>query len=259
MSKNDTFFKAPRYLFRKKNILSWTKNIEFETFIDVGCGAGDLDCSIAKLGKSGKGVDFSDGAIHTSEALRDEYGLDKSVLEFKKQDAFKLVGKEKYDLVISCEVLEHVENDRELLGVLVALSTRYVIVSVPAKEKLFDEWDTMVGHYRRYERANLKKLLEDQGLTVLKFANYGYPFTDIVRYLRRVLAKDKNGLSHEDMKTKTQASGINPVKPPDILYKINLELLITPFYWFSKIFNNSDLSEGYLVLCEKKNCKSADK
>ncbi len=259
MSKNNTFFKAPRYLFRKKNILSWIKNIDFESFIDVGCGAGELDCSIASLGKTGKGVDFSDKAIETGNTLRDKYGISETALEFKKQDAFKLVGKEKYDLVISCEVLEHVEDDRALLKTLVALSNRYVIISVPAKEKLFDEWDTMVGHYRRYERDGLKKLLESSELNVVNFANYGFPFTDIVRYLRRVLAKDKNGLSRKDMKTRTQASGVNPVKPPSFLYKFDLEIFITPFYWFSKLFNSSDLSEGYLVLCEKKNFKSTNK
>jgi hypothetical protein len=110
-----------------------------------------------------------------------------------------------------------------------------------------------VGHFRRYEKNDLIKMLESQNLEIIEFINYGYPFTDIVRISRKLVFNiklKKNG--GDSMKNRSKESGINPIKLPPTLRKINLEKVIWPFYQFSRIFNRFNLSEGYLVLCEKK-------
>ena len=56
----------------------------------------------------------------------------------------------KFDVVICLEVLEHVEDDCALLKDLLKHGKR-LLISVPAKQKLFDASDEAVGHYRRYE------------------------------------------------------------------------------------------------------------
>jgi len=254
-----SFYKAPRYIFRKKNILNWIKKLEFKTFIDVGCGAGDLDCSIAQQGKQGKGIDFSEEAIKNCIQSRDDHGLTKTEIIFERQNALNLVGKETYDIVICCETLEHVKKDAEMIETLYSLSNRYVLISVPAKHKLFDHWDIMVGHYRRYEKKDLIALLRENDLKIIRFANYGFPFTDIVRYLRRIIVKPDEKIKKHSMEKRTKKSGINPVQPPKLLYKVNLEYVLTPLYWFSKLFNNYNFSEGYLVLCEKQDNLSIKK
>ena len=253
MSKITTFYKAPRYLFRKHNILSMLiDKPEIKSFLDVGCGAGELACTLAEKGMKGFAVDFSEDAIEVANEMRDSRGINKSNLQFKLGGLEHVSGK-KYDLVSCFEVLEHVKNDKKLLKELASHSKKYVLISVPAKQRLFDSSDKSVGHFRRYEKPSLIRMIDDANLDIVKFVNYGYPFTDIVRVGRKAvfnnrLRKNKN----ESMNNRSKDSGINPVKLPKALTKFDIEKAIVPFYYMSRAFNSYDLSEGYLVLCKKK-------
>lgn len=253
MAESKSFYKAPRYLFRKHNILTILKDKkDIKTFLDVGCGAGELACTLAERGMRGIAVDFSEDAIKIASDMRDDRGIKVSDLQFKLGGLENVSGK-KYDLVSCFEVLEHVKHDKKLLKELVGYSKKFVLISVPAKQKLYDSSDEAVGHFRRYEKTDLLKMIEDADLDIVKFVNYGYPFTDIVRIGRKVafnvkLRKNKG----ESMRTRSKDSGINPIKLPSALTKIDIEKLIIPFYYISRIFNGYNLSEGYLVLCKRK-------
>lgn len=248
-----TFYKAPRYLFRKLNILRILKEQnDIKTFVDVGCGAGELALTLVGKGFSGVGLDYSADAIKTAESLRRKKNISDKKLALIKGDQSEL-GRKKYDVVICCEVLEHVKEDAALLKKLIAVSNKYLLISVPAKQKLFDESDEAVGHFRRYEKEDLIKLVETNGLMIKEMVNYGYPFTNTIRFARRAMFKRvlKKSKSHS-MEKRSKGSGINPIKLPSFLIKIDIEKLIVPFYHFSRLFNKTNLSEGYLVLCEKK-------
>lgn len=245
------FYKAPRYVLRKRNILSFTKNLDAKTFVDVGCGAGELACTLASTGLSGVGLDFSDNAIETANTLKKSRKIPSKNLEFIVGDQKKL-GTKKYDLIICCEVLEHVEDDKALLKTLVGISKKYVLISVPAKQKLFDDSDKAVGHFRRYEKDQIKELITSNDLDIVKFASYGYPFTNMVRLARKVFFKIKLKNDKQSTENRTKDSGINPIKLPSAFSKIDIEKIMIPFYWFSRLFNRTNLSEGYLILCKKK-------
>lgn len=259
MHTTTTFYKAPRYLFRKLNILKLLENIEYESFLDVGCGAGELACTIAQNGKKGLGTDFSEKAIAVANSLKHKRGISDENLRFLVGDGLEK-SRGSYDLVICCEVLEHVEDDKKLLTKLVDKSGRYLLISVPAKMRLYDESDESVGHFRRYEKDELVNLLGSVNLEILQLINYGYPTTNVVRLFRKSLfrlrLKKRTGTSPEEL---SKDSGINPVLPSKILTKIDLEKIILPLFWLSLLFNKTDLGEGYLVVCEKKTRKSGGK
>lgn len=245
------FFKAPRYLFRKHNIMHLTSSIDVDSFLDVGCGAGELACSMAENGLNGVGIDFSKDAIAVADKIRLERGIKKKNLRFKL-GGLETVKGDVFDMVCCFEVLEHVENDEGLLAELIKKSKKYVLLSVPAKQRLYDVSDEAVGHYRRYEKDAFIQTLMDADLKVVHFINYGYPFTNLVRIMRKLqfnisFSKNKN----QSMEKRSKNSGINPIKAPPIISSLDTEKIIKPFYWVSKIFNRYDLSEGYLVLCEK--------
>src|SRR5438093_1619718 len=67
----------PRYLFRRHNVIRQIRKLpETRTFLDVGCGAGDLACLLSKeLGMSGMGMDFAEEAIATAQRVKEYYGL----------------------------------------------------------------------------------------------------------------------------------------------------------------------------------------
>lgn len=242
----------PRYIFRRYNVYHEIAKLDgISSFIDVGCGAGDMACSLVKkFGFSGTGVDFSKSGIKAAKRQRSLHGLSSNP-SFKQMDAYKMKQLSGYDLVTCFEVLEHVEDDEGLLDELVRLSEKYVIISVPAKQKLFSTSDELAGHYRRYEKTALQELLKGRGLTIKSFTNYGYPFTDIIRLLREELAKNKQQDAKKTMAGRSKKSGTDLLNMNAKL-GFNSSVLLWPFYQFSRIFNRFNLSEGYLVVCEKR-------
>ncbi len=245
MPQNTTqkFFKPPRYLFRKYNILRRIKKLNIETFADIGCGAGELTCTLGKKGYSGLGIDFSKDALNTANHLRDSYGLNDSI-------SFKLGGIEqlkKYDAIICCEVLEHIEDDEKFLKELLSHGD-YFILSVPARMKYMDKFDEFAGHYRRYEKKDLIDMLERNSLEIISFDNYGFPFLNLNWHLRKVFSKKIE--SKKNKKENTKRSGINMLDMSR-LSKVNIEPLINFLVFFTLPFNKYDLSEGYLVVCRK--------
>lgn len=246
ISPKQQFFKAPRYLFRKLNIIRTIKALPIKTFADIGCGAGELACTLAQKDYKGIGIDFSDDALSVANSIKKERDIPSKNLSFKKGSLEKLP--KHTDIIICCEVIEHLEDDNKFLAEVGKLG-EYFIFSVPARMKWFDRFDEKVGHFRRYEKSELIDQLEGHGYTIKEFSSYGYPFINLTRLIRKALAgKVKSQKNTEEL---TKQSGINPIKTKN-LQKLDIETLIKPFYWVSLLFNRFNLSEGYLVLCQKK-------
>jgi SAM-dependent methyltransferase len=81
----------------------------------------------------------------------------------------------RFDLVCAFDIIEHVEDD---LGALTELSRvlkkdGVLILSVPIYQSCWTAFDTLVGHVRRYEPADLEALLARCGLEPEKSAVFG--------------------------------------------------------------------------------------
>lgn len=78
-----------------------------------------------------------------------------------------------FDTVVCLNVLEHIEDDRFALSQMASVlsSGGTLALLVPAHQILYGEFDRAVGHYRRYSRHELRKVLIETGFTVesLKF------------------------------------------------------------------------------------------
>ncbi|CAN5436400.1 hypothetical protein BH20VER3_BH20VER3_06220 [soil metagenome] len=79
------------------------------------------------------------------------------------------------DLVCACDVVEHVAEDRQLLGEFsrVLKDGGTLILSVPLHPELWNEFDDWVGHARRYDPSKLQDLLRAKRFTVEQSAPYG--------------------------------------------------------------------------------------
>jgi len=74
---------------------------------------------------------------------------------------------ERFDLVMLLDVLEHVDDDEQMLGEAVAgqlAEGGHVLVSVPAWPALFGRHDEALGHFRRYRPAEARRLVDTAGL-----------------------------------------------------------------------------------------------
>lgn len=75
---------------------------------------------------------------------------------------------EAIDTVVCLNVLEHVEDDRRALRRLAEtlVPGGRLILLVPAHRRLYGAIDRAIGHYRRYERAEIADRLRDAGCEV---------------------------------------------------------------------------------------------
>lgn len=74
---------------------------------------------------------------------------------------------ESVDVVYSFNVLEHIQDDKEIAQRLVSRLRPggTLILYVPAGPNLFSEFDKRIGHFRRYTRDLLNELVEGLELT----------------------------------------------------------------------------------------------
>ena len=128
-----------------------------------------------------------------------------------------------------------------------------MILSVPARKKLWSDHDEIAGHFRRYERPEITDLLSRQNFKRIDIVAYGYPFINALRMARIILAKwqyaEKIGWSSE-RKTKESGSGQAGLLARSMGLLIN-PVTVHPLRLISSLFNGRDWSEGYLVISEK--------
>jgi cyclopropane fatty-acyl-phospholipid synthase-like methyltransferase len=243
----------PRYLFRRYEIMRRVNS--GEQFIEIG--PGQLDLAQELLTKFSKGtlIDFN-----TTEIERIYYNLaetykQKLILiidDFIQYDEFN----SKFDCVVACEVLEHIEDDTAFLRKAsdILVDHGQLILSVPARQKFWAKHDEIAGHYRRYEKQELYGKLAETGYSQIQIVSYGYPFQNVVRLGRVALARVQyNRKAKWNQKMQTQKSAFM-VKRNPYLNLIGLfvnKYTLYPFNLFASLFNRKDLGEGYVVSANK--------
>lgn len=145
-----------------------------DTILDIGCGAGTVSLYFANQGHSVYGIDISKRAIDACVQSSKVLNVDKvmfKVMDFPEETPAKL-----FDVVILCEVLEHLEEDEVVLGKIFRLLKKggIAVVSAPSRNApLFKmgytrEFDKRVGHLRRYDLKELVKKCKGKGFTILE-------------------------------------------------------------------------------------------
>jgi 2-polyprenyl-3-methyl-5-hydroxy-6-metoxy-1,4-benzoquinol methylase len=115
-----------------------------DTIHEIGCGEGYWTLKWHKAGRVSRGSDFSSKVIGIAQRNAREQGVTAEL--FQVRSIYDLTEKDAADLLICCEVLEHLENPRMALGVLRSVPCRHLIVSVP-REPLWRALNLARGHY----------------------------------------------------------------------------------------------------------------
>jgi ubiquinone/menaquinone biosynthesis C-methylase UbiE len=143
-----------------------------QTVLEAGCGPGDLASNLFRQDdiESGRvrytGTDVSDGEIRKAR-------LNYPYFEFQEASIYDLPFEDSgFDLVIACEVLEHLASPEFAIAELARVTRRYALVSVPwepvwrilnvARGKYLKQLGNTPGHLQNFSRSAIRKLLSEQ-------------------------------------------------------------------------------------------------
>jgi 2-polyprenyl-3-methyl-5-hydroxy-6-metoxy-1,4-benzoquinol methylase len=116
-----------------------------ETIHEVGCGEGYWVIEWYKQGFKARGSDFSSHVISTAQRNAQEQGLSPKL--FKTRSIHDLIpNQDSANLIVCCEVLEHLENPETALQRLNSVLDKHLILSVP-REPLWRILNMMRGKY----------------------------------------------------------------------------------------------------------------
>lgn len=79
-----------------------------------------------------------------------------------------------FDTVILSDVIEHMENDVEILKEMhrILKNGGRVIITVPAFSFLYSEYDKSLGHKKRYNQEDILKIINTFQIKILTFWNF---------------------------------------------------------------------------------------
>lgn len=152
------------------------------TVVDVGCGTGGVISTLSDAYRR-VGVDPSERAI--ALARQRHRGVDFRVGRAPEgvRDELRATN-----LVLFCDVLEHIEDDSETLSRVVAplpIGAK-ILITVPAHMSLWSPHDVSHGHFRRYERHDLVALWQDLPLNCQLLSPFNWRLEPVARLVRWV-------------------------------------------------------------------------
>lgn len=146
--------------------------LDFTSVMDTGCGVGDLLTEIKSRYPQVKelaGTEISRTAIEISRKRLPE-------AEFTLLDLQKAHVEKQYDLTISVDVLEHVEDDAATLSHIRAMSRRYFL-AMSIQGNVMPQWEVeAVGHVRNYQYGEFQAKIQAAGFDILRVVEWGFPF-----------------------------------------------------------------------------------
>jgi SAM-dependent methyltransferase len=154
-------------------------------FLDVGCGTGAV---AAALSERMPGLSISAGDVLV-EGLRVAHSL-ASRVEFVQLDIRALPWRSEFDVVGAFDVLEHLDDDREVLSQMRAATVEGggIVVTVPQHRWLWSKVDDFSNHRRRYTRRELISRIEAAGFIVelaTSFMTFILPMLIASRWTKR--------------------------------------------------------------------------
>ena len=178
-----------KYSYMKKEKVNLIKKSvgtipENSKVIDIGCRQGVVSYFIKELGGKWIHCDTETKTLKTAFSI-----LKGNIVQIGENLPFK---KESAEFVFALDILEHLENDKKLLGEInsVLVKGGKIIISTPISGKffllnkiklLFGMKPEIYGHKREgYSLNALKQMLKEAKFKVIKATTYSKFFTEFV-------------------------------------------------------------------------------
>jgi 2-polyprenyl-3-methyl-5-hydroxy-6-metoxy-1,4-benzoquinol methylase len=234
-----------RAWLRWDRVAALTKLANPNTILEVGCGQGGMGARLCEA--------RSYAAV---EPDRQSYLMALHWIEPRGGQVLHgttevLPSGAQYDMVCAFDVLEHLEDDHAALREWTdrVRPGGHLLLSVPAFESWFGASDKLVGHYRRYEPADIRQMVEEAGLTTRALVMYGWPLiylTDSVR--NRVARSQLRGSLGKTKAERTAVSG-RTLQPTSRVIGLLTRLGTLPFRYLQRARPQS--GNALVILAER--------
>ncbi len=150
--------------------------------LEIGAGTGNISEHMLNL----KELVLTDIDSMLIDSLTKKFAKNKNI----KVELFNAASnlskvKSRFKSIYGVNVLEHIDNDEKALRNLYGLleNSGKLVLLVPAKRIAYNELDRSLGHYRRYEKEELREKMKNAGFKVeeLEFFNMAGLLSWIVR------------------------------------------------------------------------------
>ena len=137
---------------------------------EVGCGEGYWVLRWNEQGLTARGCDVSRQVIDMARANAAERGLAPELFEARSILDLQ-AERDSADLIVCCEVLEHLEQPEAALRTLQCVVKRHLIVSVPreplwrilnmVRGKYLSDWGNTPGHLQHWSSRDFQRLVSN--------------------------------------------------------------------------------------------------
>lgn len=134
--------------------------------LDAGSGSGRNMVELARFGHV-TGIELAEASVRAARARGVGDVVQGSVDALPFED-------DSFDLAVSLDVIEHLEDDRLALRELrrVVAPGGRLLVTVPAYQWLWSSHDIVNHHHRRYKRATLLAAAQDAGWHLISSTHF---------------------------------------------------------------------------------------
>lgn len=134
---------------------------------EVGCGEGELSLRMLRRGLTVRGVDLGASVVAHARVTAEAEGFSPA---FEVSDLYTLTPETaSAELVVCCEVLEHVPEPERALRILAELGQPWLLLSVPhepiwrilnmARGKYLSHWGNTPGHIQHWSVRGFKRFV----------------------------------------------------------------------------------------------------
>lgn len=243
---------APRFLMRLALLRELIELLPspVNRFLEIGPGLGDVSQYLARRFPTARGQ-LMDISPDCTALLRERF-MSNDRLVICDGDFHQLPGTGQYDLIIACEVFEHLENDDAAFASVNRLLSAggHFLFSVPAFKRKWQNADVFAGHYRRYERDELAAKFTQHGFTIERLWCFGFPVTELTYPLRQWYYRPRRNDRPMDKREATQRSGIERSFVRKFR-RVPWATILSPFFATQRLVRDRDIGDGFLALARK--------
>lgn len=153
----------------EKNLTTLVSKASPQTIHEIGCGEGHWVTKWTQQGLAARGCDFSTQVISMAK--------ENALLHHQSPECFDVKSiydveptNDSADLIVCCEVLEHLDNPHQALKALKSITKQNLIVSVPREPiwrclnmlrgKYISSLGNTPGHIQHWNKSEFIKLIE---------------------------------------------------------------------------------------------------